>query len=44
MRCVVIYGEGREILKNGDAWEGRLSRMCGLGGEGIEGIDVKHQR
>jgi len=43
MRCVVIHGEGREILKNGDACAGRLWRMCGLGGEGIEGIDVKNQ-
>ena len=39
MRCVVIYGEGRGILKNGDASACRLWRMCGLGGE----FDVKHQ-
>ena len=31
------------LLKNGDAWQGRLWRMCGLGGEGVEGIDFKHQ-
>lgn len=38
--CVVVIDSGgRGILKNGDAWEGTLWRMCGLRREGIEGID-----